>query len=183
MDCENANLLLMKYMDSALSETEADLLAKHLDSCDKCQEDFNVYDEMMGGFPIETTIAPDNFESLVMAKIRELPEPKYANSDSMLCVVWGVFSVLFGLGFLAVINREAIIQSISANPALSGYADILISVSNFVERFVYAFTNAADSFFVAASGYIASSRYLLMLIVAVLVMVQYVIYKKNKVEV
>ena len=185
MECDSADLLLMKYMDNTLNESETERLNAHLETCESCRKSFVVYDEIMRNFTEQTVYAPDNFEALVMDKIRALPaeHKSLASADNLLCVVWGIFSVLFGLGFLAVINKDAIILALSDNPSFAAYADMLETVSRLADRAINSLTSAAGTFFTALSGYIASSRYILMLIIAVLVLVQYVVYRKNKVEV
>ena len=185
MECEGAELLLMKYMDNTLAETETDPLNAHLESCGKCRGDFMIYDEILRELSHQTVYAPDNFEALVMDVIRKLPSDSkkfMSSADNLLCVVWGIFSVLFGLGFLAVMNRESIIGYLSDNPSLKAYADFLIPVSRFADAAAASLMSAADTLVTDVSAYISSSRYILMLIVGVLIMVQYVIYKKNKAE-
>ena len=185
MECDKADLLMMKYMDGTLGETERERLDTHMESCAKCREDFLIYEEIKNELPARVIFAPDNFESLVMERIKALPEnKKFAGSiDSLLCVVWGVFSALFGAGFLAVMNKDAVLAYIADNPSLAGYADLLVRVSRYTEDFAASFTEFIAEASLSVGGYIASSRYVLLLIVAVLAALQYVVYKKNKAEV
>ena len=185
MECDKIELLMMKHMDGALTEDEKERLEKHIRSCEKCGEDFLIYEEIQNGLPEPMIFAPDNFETLVMEKINALPEnKKFAGSiDNLLCVVWGIFSVMFGLGFLAVMNKESVIAYISENPSLSGYTDILVSISNFAESAGTMVMEAVTGASAEVSGYISASRYIILLIIAVLAVLQYVVYKKNKVGV
>jgi len=143
-------------------------------------------DEFLKDIPEPVIFAPDNFEELVMQKIRALPadNKKYAHSaDSLLCIIWGAFSVLFGLGFLAVMNKDVIIGYMSASPQLSGYTGILVALSDYINNITVYFMETSSAVISSVSGYILSSRYMLLLIIAVLFMIQYVVYKKNKAEI
>ena len=140
--------------------------------------------EAMRDLPEEEFTIPDGFEELVMRQIRALPEPKKyaATLDTLLCVIWGSFSCLFGLGVLAVMNRTAIMAYIASNPVLSGYADTFAALSGYVDAIADEAIVFVSGALTSLSGYISASRYVLMLIIAVLVMIQYVVYRKNKVK-
>jgi len=185
MECDNMDMLMMKHMDGILTAEEQKRLDVHMETCKKCRDDFMIYDEILAGLPDGVITAPDNFENLVMEKIKALPENRRlaGSIDTMLCVAWGIFSVLFGLGFLAVINKDAVISYISASPSLSDYTDVIVSFSGFAESAAAAFMNFITGAAEAMSGYLSSSRYVLFLIVAVLAALQYVVYRKNKAEV
>ena len=185
MECDSMDLLMMKHMDGAIDMDEAARLECHIRSCEKCREDFILYGEIMRGLPSQTVFAPDNFEKLVMEKIYALPENKKFSFpiDRLLCVVWVVFTALSGLTLLAVMNKDAVIGYISGRPSLNACADALLAVSRFTESAASVFWDLAGSVSASISGYIISSRYMLMLIVAVLAMVQFVIYRKNSAEI
>ena len=141
-------------------------------------------DEIMRETPEAEFLAPEGFEEFVMQRIRALPEVKrgFNSLDSLLCVVWGAFSCLFGLGFLAVINRGAIMEFMTGSAALSGYAEAFYTLSAYIDDAAAAAAATAGNVFTVVSGYVSASRYVLMLIIAVLAMIQYVVYRKNKVK-
>ena len=141
-------------------------------------------DEVMQKLPEEEFLAPEGFEELVMRRIRALPEVRrgFNSLDSLLCVVWGAFSCLFGLGFLAVINRGAIMEYMTDSAVLGEYAETFDTLSAYIDDAAAAAAAAAGNLIAAVSGYVTASRYVLMLIIAVLAMIQYVVYRKNKVK-
>ena len=47
MDCKMSDMLIMKYMDGVLDESEAKLLNEHILSCEACRKEFYFYDNMV----------------------------------------------------------------------------------------------------------------------------------------
>jgi len=179
------DLLMMKHMDGVIGDEEAERLRSHIGTCAKCEDDFMIYEEIMNGLPGRTVFAPDNFENLVMEKIYALPENKkhFIKLDGLLCVVWGLLTALAGLALFTAANRDAALDFVAARPSLTGLTDAIIVVSRIVENAAAFLRGSASAVASSVSGYVESSRFMLMLIIAVLAMVQYVVHKKNKAEV
>jgi len=151
----------------------------------ECDDMDKLLDEAMQDLPEQEFFAPDNFEELVMQKIRALPaeNKRFATSaDSLLCVIWGAFSCLFGLGFLAVINRNAIMDYMTASPALSAYADTFDALAVYADGAANMILETAGAVFAEISGYVSSYRYALLLVISVLALAQFVVYRINKVK-
>ena len=73
MKCEDAEMLMMKYMDGEINEIEAESLNGHLLVCPKFRQAFEVYDSMLSGMSeMETAEAPEGFENAFMMKIRAI---------------------------------------------------------------------------------------------------------------
>ena len=185
MECDTIDLLMMKHMDDTLEESEKRILHEHLETCGKCKNDFEIYNEMMNAFPGQTIYAPDNFEVLVMKKIRSLPVENKKISislDSFLCLICGICFTLIGLLFIAVLNKDAVYAYLLSNPSLNIYINVFNNIIDYTEKFLASFYETSNLIMTSISGYINSSRYLLVLIISILFMVQYVIYKKNKIS-
>jgi len=174
MECSKANELMMKYMDGAISEPEAERLHKHIAQCEDCKADFLVYDEIVSGFStLDETPAPDGFTEAVMTKIESLATESASakaavTADNILVTVWGVFSVLFGLGFALTMNREAISAFLANHPAFSGYMEVLAPFGARAGDFASGITAAVETAFMQASVFLADTRYIILGIAACL---------------
>ena len=187
MRCEQADSLMMKYMDRNLSEGEAERLHLHLRECESCQADFLAYDQMVEVFIQETAVTvawelPAAFDQEVMAKIEALGAlPNcYTKTDNMLCVFWGGFSALIGLGFGVALNKDAIAALLADSPEgawlTSFFAPVSQAVSGAVDGAVTAFNQAMTQ----AAGYVAASRWVLLAVFACLAVGVFVAERRKK---
>jgi hypothetical protein len=186
MECEKASGLMMQYMDKTLSEADAAKLNSHIKQCPACKEEFMVYDKILREFEsTEVISAPDNFCEIVMEKIRALDfkRPVSTVKDSMLCVIWGIFSVVLGLGLLASMYKDTVIEYLSSTGRFELFLKTLAPVSEYVNLFTGGLTSAFASLSTGLGALVSPVRLVLLVIFAVLAGVQYVIYKKNKAEV
>ncbi|MDR1541352.1 MAG: zf-HC2 domain-containing protein [Clostridiales bacterium] len=180
MECDAAGEYMMKYMDGILSDHEAELLNRHIGQCSRCKEDFLIYDGIMADFSkMEIVEAPDGFEELVMAKIRTLPVPEVA-TDSVLCVIWGAFSVLMGLGFIITMNKEAIMEWLSLHPQFDSLMAYLQPLSVTVANVSASMTASFQSMAAQMSQVFSGFRYVLLVIFGLLAVVQYFVYRKAR---
>ena len=186
MGCKEADELMMKYMDSVMTEEEAMRLGVHIESCASCKEAFSIYDMMMDDFlDLELIEAPDGFELQVMEKINELPlvSEKIKNSvDNATTLVWGTFSVLLGAATLITMNRDVILDYMISSETLAPYAQ-MIQVN--MEHFEMIFANAQATLYsmlTVFNTYIAGSRYIILTIFVGLIVAQLYIYRKEKVD-
>jgi len=184
MECSKANELMMKYMDGTITESDADRLRKHITECETCKADFLIYDEIVSAFTeLDNTPAPDGFVEAVMTKI-EFLKPASAKAsdkaDGILLIVLGVFSVLFGLGFALVMNREAISAYLSAQPALAGYMETLAPFGVMVDEFAANIAAAAGSLFAQAASIFTGGRYIFLGIAVCLALASVVLAWREK---
>lgn len=179
MECYKANELMMGYMDSTLTEDQASKLNQHLRTCASCKEDFLVYDNIMKEFSkAEVIAAPPGFEESVMKKIQSIEFKRNGlfSADSFVCVVWGMFSVLFGLGFILFLYKDAVLETLAAIPYMSAFIATMLPISEFV-------TSLSNSILLSGEvmlGIITSSRYIVLGIILCLATVQYAMYRKEK---
>ena len=85
MKCSEAEQLMMKYIDSELSEKDAKELNSHLLVCNECKESFYIYDSLMGDLKLLPDFeAPADFEYNVMAQIKKLSDDELLFSIEFL---------------------------------------------------------------------------------------------------
>lgn len=162
-ECDSANSLMMKYMDGELGERDIARLRLHVADCPACKADFELYDFISESLTSDggLTATPEGFTKSVMGLVAALPTPKRQAAsafDRLMCTVWGLFSMLFGLGFLLIINRERIIEYLSGIPALEGYIRLVEPIPG---RLAEVFGNAADRTyhaFMTALGFVSEYR-------------------------
>ncbi len=187
MDCSKIDELLMKHMDNILTKEETIILNTHLETCSHCREDFEIYDKINKEFSkIEIINAPDDFEINVMAKINELPDESLKCSnrlETLTCWLWSSFSVLVGIAVMIVLNKNFIMNYLSSSNQFSGFYDLLSPVEDYVIEFSNNFVSIISSYITNISEYVSSARVVLLGILAILGVIQYIIYKRNKVEV
>jgi hypothetical protein len=178
----------MKYMDQTITEKEALALHEHLSECEECMEDFKIYDEIMMSFaeaPLETLA--DDFEDCVMEKIAACGvayEKRSMAVDSFVTFVIGTVSVLFGLGFMLVVNREQIMNYLMTSALFGDYARAISPMVNVVIEYTQNFINIVSNFAGAAGGLIADYKYVVLTGFVILLVAQYILRKKeDKVEV
>ncbi|MDR1642014.1 MAG: zf-HC2 domain-containing protein [Clostridiales bacterium] len=180
MECERADLLMMKYMDNALSESEAQELSEHIASCPQCKEDFLAYDKIMSDFAeMEIVEAPPGFTTAVMAKVRLLP-PHTPAAEGMLGDIWSAFLVLMGLGFLLAMQKDAIILWMSQYPQLS---DAVFAISQVNESVSLASAAAVASFqevFGQANAVLTNLRFIMLGVFTALAAAQIFLRKKER---
>ena len=184
MECSRANELMMQYMDGTLSEANAAKLRKHIDHCEACSADFAVYDEIVGAFEIcDETPAPDGFVEAVMTKVSALESVSVkaaGKADNILLTVWGIFTVLLGLGFALVLNREAISVFLAEQPALAVYMDTLAPIGVLVGDFVSGFATAAEALWVQTGAFLNGAKYFILGIAACLALTQVVLSLRER---
>ena len=181
MECEKAGGLMMKYMDGALTDAEAASLNRHVQACGNCMEDFVTYDGIISSFSeMQLTEAPEGFEYRVMDIISQLPEVAIKPVNRPLYGVLGIFTVLMGLGFVLVMNRDAMLGWVSGYPKLVPLMNFLIPVSTAVN----SISHQAAAFLSQVSSYLrqagSSLNYVPLLLFGVLAAVQYVIYRRER---
>lgn len=187
MACSKSDKLIMKYMDQTITKKEARLLHTHLSECNECMEDFKIYDEIMAGFaetPLETLA--DGFEDLVMEKISRcgVAYTKRASAvDSFVTFMIGAVSVLFGLGFMLVVNREQIMNYLLTSEIFGAYARAISPMVNVVIEYTNSFITTVSNFAGGVGSFVSEYKYVVLTGFVVLLIAQYVLRKKDKVEV
>lgn len=184
MNCSKSDEYFMKYMDNALTESEALKLNTHLKDCEKCRTDFLIYDSLMKEFSsIECIEAPEDLEIRVMAEIAKL-EPIYnkseKNTNTIFIVLAAVLGSLLGLSFILFINREAILNIMSGYPQLEAYVAMLRPVSNFVTELTANIGSIMTKTINEVAMFLNSFQYLILVVAVSLFALQIFLYKKEK---
>ncbi|MFV0518724.1 MAG: anti-sigma factor family protein [Lachnospirales bacterium] len=75
MNCNCASELMMKYMDGTLQQDEGIELKKHLSSCNKCKEEFAIFEDMLKNFDNmeeDFTVLDQDFNDDIMACVYKI---------------------------------------------------------------------------------------------------------------
>lgn len=149
MDCNEAEKLIMKYLDGDLNVSEAKALNGHIANCCKCREEFYIYDSMLVNLKqLPDFEAPEGFEASVMIKIEQLDDNllKLTSFERLKEGLWGVFTVFFGAGSMLAYYREPIMQSLSKAPYIGEIVEkvepITIHMNEFSEGVSLVFEEA-----------------------------------------
>lgn len=184
-ECLKASDMMMKYMDGELCEKEAVKLREHVALCPSCKADFELYDFICekltdnGGL----TSAPEKFTESVMNLVAALPTPKKQAAsafDRIMGVTLGLFSLLFGLGFLLVINRDQIIARLYSIPALQGYVQIVEPRAQWIGEAFAGLLESVQAGFMSAFGFISEHRFIIFGVFAVLVVGQVILFRSAR---
>lgn len=186
MNCKTSEKLIMKYVDGEISEDEARLLNSHITQCSSCRADFYFYDGLIKSLnEFEEIEAPVTFEAEVMAKINAL-DYNYAGSGyrtehKVFNVVLGVFSVIMGGGVVLFIFREPILNALLGSEQSSPYYSKLVEISDFAGELWVSLKNSVAGAVSSANGAIgAYMGIIIMLIIAVVVLQGFLLYKKRR---
>ncbi len=139
MNCEKADLLIMKYMDGEINISEAKLLNSHLLGCKECKEGFKIYDLLLLDMEeLDGVEAPYDFEKAVMVKITSLPKVEknqlYSRRDKLKLIFGGGFVSFLSVGMVLVNNREALIENLAKHPVFTEYTKELAYLCSAVEE-------------------------------------------------
>jgi ribose/xylose/arabinose/galactoside ABC-type transport system permease subunit len=180
-DCELASIYMMKFMDGVITDEEAAQLNKHILTCKRCREDFIMYDQIMREFTkITLTEAPTDLEEKVMARIRCIPAQVTAlPSERVLYGIWGVVSVLIAFGLIIGMNKDYLLNALSANSFFAPLVSFFTTASYVVSDYS---TGVTDSFryFLTQINHFAYHYQIIFLVAAVLLAsVQVFLYRKK----
>ena len=103
MDCQEADLAMMQYMEKNILPQAANELARHVLSCETCREQFLALDEAMEFVESpEAEEAPEGFTAKVMEKVRLLPAHtgSLKTNERILSkntrILMGISAIIFG---------------------------------------------------------------------------------------
>ncbi|NLM13667.1 MAG: hypothetical protein GX209_07970 [Epulopiscium sp.] len=187
MECNHADKLIMKYMDGILSMEEAQKLNFHITECESCRESFFTYQMVMDELRDEAVYeAPDGFEAAVMAKIKDievdykLKEPM--SMENITAMLWGMFSLLFGIGVLLCIYSQPILDYLLGNPYTMDWAQAMIPTVEVLAVYVNDIKTRLQELVSSGSQILTSLKMIAIPVLVVLASIKYYIYRKQKVE-
>lgn len=175
MKCEDADLLMMKYMDGEITSQEAQRLNQHILACKKCKEAFFIYDGMMSEMiDMPQITAPKGFECAVMLKIAELPQEQsvYSVRDRVKILVAGTFAMLLSIAALLIGYRDAIISSLASSEHFGAYMQNLIPVVERVEMQKENVISVFNSAIISVEHTLSASAGFIVIGIVVLCVVQ-----------
>lgn len=188
MKCRQADELMMNYLDGILSKDKAYQLNQHLQQCDACVETFYAYEQIKKELhQMNIVEAPIGFTEQVMGRIEEI-KPQYdlqkeMPMENITGIVWGIFSILFGVGVLLVIYQQEILSFLLSYPYTSSWIGQFIPTFDLLTQYLQQLQKNMSGIIVSIRQIVENGKTLLALILVALGMVQYRIYRKEKVEV
>ncbi|NLK21861.1 MAG: zf-HC2 domain-containing protein [Epulopiscium sp.] len=187
MNCNKVDHLIMKYMDGTLTKGEAKDLNSHIVGCSSCKEEFFIYQRVIEGMENDKAIeAPVDFEVGVMEKIKNIEidyRPKKTTSlETIKAMVWGIFSLMFGIGVLLFIYRESFLEYMLQNPYIGHWAKVIVPTAYVLSSYIDQIKNEIGDILIYSKPLISSLRVVVISILTVLLGIQYYIYRRKKVE-
>ncbi|NLJ87997.1 MAG: hypothetical protein GX327_04345 [Epulopiscium sp.] len=188
MNCNKVDHLIMKYMDGILTMEEAKHLNQHITKCDTCREEFFTYQKMIDVLQDGQLVeAPKDFEATVMNRIKDIEidyEVKEKISiDTISAMVWGLFSLIFGIGVLLVLYRYPIIEYLVENPYLGDWASSMVPTVDILSTYISDIKEEIISILSTSKYVFSSLRLILIPVLSILGAIKYYIYRKAKVEI
>lgn len=188
MNCNQVDHLIMKYMDGILAMEEAHKLNLHITECDACREEFFTYQTMIEELQDFTVVeAPKEFEAQVMEKINmiemEYIQKQAVSMENITAMVWGAFSLLFGIGVLLFIYRQSVLEYLIQSPYMGDWIQIMIPAVNMLSSYLNDIRKEVEDILYNGKEIIIYLKITLSSILGVLGVVKYYIYRKKKVEV
>ncbi|MCI8342197.1 MAG: hypothetical protein HFE62_03155 [Firmicutes bacterium] len=184
MKCQDAELLMMKYLDRELNEFEAESLNKHLTECSTCREAFDIYDSMAVQMDqAEQANAPEGFEAAVMAKVAALEKVylPYTFWDKFKTRFVGSFALLFCVGAMLLSYREKILEIFSENPNFSEKTKVLAIFAENIASQTYRLTETMSRIFENADRILTSGSTFIAFSIAALCALQvYLVRRRNR---
>ena len=173
---------MMKYMDSEITEKEANKLNQHILECQECRKAFFVYDSMVTHIEaVNQVVAPENFEKAVLAKIALLPKKEriYSKEDKMRAVVASIFVFFLSLGTALVVYQEQIVTHLMQNPNTADYimafSPVAVAVENHTKKLL-SFTEMAVA---QVDSVISAGAWIIGLSIVAICTIQFSIAKRR----
>jgi hypothetical protein len=97
--------------------------------------------------------------------------------------IWGVFSVLVAFGYLLGKSKDFVIQWLAAHETLYPLAAVFTTVSETIASMTNALTAEFQRVTLLAGDVFAHMQFVLLAVAILLAVVQFFLYRKDKVEV
>ena len=181
MDCKKAGILMMKYMDSVLTQDERLELYAHTDGCQPCKEDFIAYEHITKKFETRSAClfdVPHGFEERVMKEVRRISSK--SPGDTVPVLILGIISILMGFGALIGAYQTEIAALILGLPYVSG---VMAGMMTALGAFMNSFRETAagmNQYLGGIYSIVDSYRYAMMFTVLALTFTQYLLCLKNR---
>jgi len=144
MNCELAEILVMKHMEQTILPGEKEVLHTHMTECDSCREYYLAFDEVLEYAANENTLwieTPANFTANVMGEIKKAQpalENEKVRSSIGLHILWGASAILLGVALFFMYNPAYFTNLTELFPTLA-------NISAWVARVWAAIARTMDS--------------------------------------
>jgi len=130
MNCNKAEILMLKQAENVLSTDEATDLAQHVQNCDACREYYFAFIDVVENFSEnDMHEAPSGFTVSVMSQISasKRTRERFARQTSRLAlrIIWGITAIIFGAAMFFAYNPDQLTRLANAYPAINTVADAL----------------------------------------------------------
>lgn len=173
MDCQQASLLMMEFLDGMISEIDSLELQDHIDRCNSCSQEFSLLLESISLVDdMEEIEPPEELESLVMSKINVHQYKKESKVIAwMLRTIVIVGLILGALTYLAFNNPVILEKTIIAT---------VVKVVNFTVLILPRILGRIEENFVLIIGIGLGILFTLLISIFMLVTAEYYIVEKLK---
>ncbi|HHV98356.1 MAG TPA: hypothetical protein GXX36_02080 [Clostridiaceae bacterium] len=98
MNCEQAELFMMKFFDGEYNELEYAIFEEHLKDCEKCALNFANMKEVLSAVETDAMMdPPENFETEVMEKVRRVKSAKRQKPAQWVVIAYKAAAVVSAL--------------------------------------------------------------------------------------
>ncbi len=149
MKCNQANELIMKYMDGTLTKEETITLNQHLALCERCKQEFDIFNQMLIGFEVDEIEEVDlgvEFTQSVMEEVYTIgyiKKPTFLRklvfNISTACVLTILAFLLFTIVFvpdLQVFTNN--LQNETIKSFFVSYNSFLVTFENTIANFDFS---------------------------------------------
>jgi len=182
MDCNLAQDLITKRVESKIKDKDALSLHKHVLECDDCRDSYLVFDECMDFLTLfekgetDVTEAPSDFTQSVMAQIGPIYTIERVKESGwvVLKLLWGFSAIILGVTLFLLFNPDVLDNLISRYSAL---ASLLAGMEQAMTFLQSGFNVLTQGFDLSSAGTLSV---LALLFVAVMSILLSVLYNSDK---
>lgn len=91
MDCRQVQELLSAYLDGELPAPQQELVARHLDGCQACRREFQIWQQLWQDLLSEPVAAPADLAARVLARLPGRRPPWWQNLALAASLLVGIF--------------------------------------------------------------------------------------------
>jgi len=180
LQCETAEPLFMGCMEGMLTVSEQEALTVHLDECKYCREEFEVYKAVWATLEAKEaeSDAPRDFESGVMKKVESLPcKDSFFECAGFMLI--GIFAAV--VGALGTIFYQDIAYHVSQIIAAPEQLPIVGATLAGTGEIAESTAAATGGVLLTLLEMVTQTRFVLLAIFVVLILLQFFIYRFKKV--
>lgn len=115
MNCQISSDYMMKHFDGEINETEEAQFRQHLETCEKCSEEFACMSEIFGTLAESNIVEPpEDFEKRVMEKVEKVELARRESNSRMLVLLYNAataVSIILLLVFVADLKQVSVFNA------------------------------------------------------------------------